>query len=123
MKHRTLTDKEWQVMEALWRMDGPELGQVVSALETETGWSRNTVHTYLTRLEKKGAVSIDKSAAPHRYYPAVSREECSAAARHNLVQRVYHGSAGKMVAAFVQDGSLTAEDRDQLRRLLDQMEV
>ena len=123
MKGHMLTDKEWHLMEVLWREDGPELGRVVAALAADTGWSRNTVHTYLTRLEKKEVVSIDKDAVPHRYYPAVTREECSAAARHNLVERVYHGSAGKLVAAFVRDGSLTAEERDQLRRLLDEMEV
>jgi len=109
MKMRALTDKEWNVMEVLWQSDGPELGHVVSALSADTGWSRNTVHTYLTRLEGKGAVRIDKAAAPHRYYPAVTREECSAAARRGLVDRVYHGSAGRLVAAFLKDGSLTPE--------------
>lgn len=123
MKHRTLTEKEWHVMDVLWQNDGPELGQVVSALESDTGWSRNTVHTYLTRLEGKGAVRIDKTAVPHRYYPAVTREECSAAARNSLVDRVYHGSAGKLVAAFVQEGRLSREEREHLRRLLDEMEV
>jgi predicted transcriptional regulator len=39
------------------------------------------------------------------------------------VDRVYHGSAGRLVAAFVKDGSLTPEERAQLRKLLDEMEV
>lgn len=123
MKQRNLTDREWSVMEVLWQSDGAELGQVVAALSADTGWSRNTVHTYLTRLEGKGAVRIDKGQTPHRYYPAVTREACSAAARHGLLERVYHGSAGRLVAAFVKDGNLTAEEREQLRRLLDEMEV
>lgn len=123
MRHCALTDREWRVMEALWQGNGLELGEVVSALRGDTGWSRNTVHTYLTRLEAKGAVRIDRLAAPHRYYPSLSREECSAAARRSLVERVYHGSTGGLVTAFVKDGSLTPEELAQLRRLLDEMEV
>ena len=43
--------------------------------------------------------------------------------RRGLLDRVYQGSAGKLVAAFVRDGALTAQEREELRRLLDEMEV
>ena len=120
----TFTDNEWAVMEILWGAGGScELGPVADALREAKGWSRTTVHTYLTRLEKKGAVSIDRAAAPHRYRAAVTREECAATQRRSLLDRAYHGSAGALVSAFVRDGSLSAEERAELRRLLDEMEV
>ena len=53
-----LSDKEWQVLEALWQAeDGLSLGQTVEALRPATPWSRNTVLTYLTRMEAKGLVA------------------------------------------------------------------
>ena len=70
-----------------------------------------------------GLVTIDKAASPHRYRPAVHREDWAAAERQGLLDRVYQGSAGKLVAAFVRDGALTAQEREELRRLLDEMEV
>ena len=118
-----LTDSEWRVMQALWTGGPQTLGQALERLEPETGWSRTTLHTYLTRLAKKGAVTIDRAAAPHRYRAAVSREECAAAQRRGLLERAYHGSAGALISAFVRDGSLTAAERAELRRLLDEMEV
>ena len=123
MRRQEFTDSAWSVMEALWSGGPMELGQVVEALKPARGWSRNTVHTYLTRLEKKGAVSIDRDDNPHRYQAALPREECAASQRRSLVERAYHGSAAALVSAFVKDGSLTAAEREELRRLLDEMEV
>ena len=119
-----LTDKEWKVLEVLWGAeDGLSLGQVVEALHPATGWSRNTVLTYLTRMEAKGLVRIHKEAAPHRYRAGVDRETCAAQERRGLLERVYQGSAGKLVAAFLKEETLTPQEREELRRLLDDMEV
>lgn len=118
-----LNESEWYVLDALWA-DGPmELGRVVEALADQTGWSRNTVHTYLTRMAAKGLVTIDKERTPHTYAAALERETCAAEERRGLLDRVYRGSAGTLVTAFVRDGSLSAKEREDLRKLLDEMEV
>ena len=57
------------------------------------------------------------------YRAAVSREDCAAAERRGLLERAYQGSAGKLVAAFLKDEKLTPQERDELRKLLDEMEV
>ena len=101
-----LTDSEWKVLEALWAGGPQHLGQILGALAPETGWSRTTVHTYLTRMAAKGLVSMDQSS-PRRYAAIPSRETCAARERRDLVNRVYDGSAGQLVAAFVKDGSLS----------------
>ena len=118
-----LTDSEWYVLDVLWTGGPMELGRVVEALAGRTGWSRNTVHTYLTRMADKGLVSIDRARSPHTYAAALDREDCAAEERRGLLDRVYRGSAGTLVTAFVRDGSLSAEERDALRKLLDEMEV
>ena len=118
-----LTDSEWQVLQVLWDTGGAALGEVAEALRPQTGWSRNTVLTYLTRMEGKGLVRIEKGAFPHLYRAAVKRADCAAAERRGLLEKVYRGSAGQLVAAFLQEEKLTAQERDELRRLLDEMEV
>lgn len=119
-----LSDSEWLVLSALWdRQEGAELGQVTEALRPETGWSRNTVLTYLTRMEKKGLVSIDKGTYPHRYRAAADREACTARERRRFLDRVYRGSAGDLVAAFLKEEPLPPEERARLKALLDEMEV
>lgn len=118
-----LSEREWAVLSALWETDGADLGDLTDALKQDTGWSRNTVLTYLTRMEAKGLVAIDKEASPHMYLAAMDREACQARERHSFLQRVYQGSTGDLVAAFLKEEPISAEERDALRRLLDEMEV
>ena len=48
-----LSDSEWLVMSVLWAGENCLLGEITDSLYQDTKWSRNTVHTYLTRMEKK----------------------------------------------------------------------
>lgn len=118
-----LSDREWTVLGVLWDSGGAALGEVTRALESETGWSRNTVLTYLTRMEGKGLVSIDKEGCPRLYRAALSREECQAQARDSFLRSVYRGATGDLVAAFLKEKPISGEEREALRRLLEEMEV
>lgn len=118
-----LSEREWTVLNALWKTKGAELGALVNELHEETRWSRNTVHTYLTRMEAKGLVKIDKEVTPHIYYAVIDRESCRKKERNSFLKRVYSGSAGDLIAAFLKEEPISQEERDKLRKLLDDMEV
>ncbi len=117
-----LSNAEWQVLNALWGGNSA-LGEIVDYLYPVTKWTRNTVHTYLTRMEKKGLVHIDRSEDYHRYTAAVTQEECSRIERENLLNKVYNGAVGDLIAAFLKDSKISAEEKDRLNKLLDDMEV
>ena len=117
-----LTDSEWIVLEALWDSN-ENLGQITDAVKSQSGWSRNTVHTYLTRMESKGLVNIDRTAEPHIYTAAVSRDDCARQERSALLNKVYGGAAGDLLVAFLKETHITSEERERLKKLLDEMEV
>lgn len=118
-----LSEKEWTVLNALWETEGAELGVLVNKLYENTGWSRNTVLTYLTRMESKGLVRIDKEIYPHVYYATVDRESCQKQERQSFLHRVYKGSAGDLIAAFLKEERISQEEKERLRKMLDDMEV
>lgn len=118
-----LSEREWTVLEALWDTGGAELGTLVERLRPHTGWSRNTVLTYLTRMESKALVTIHKETVPHRYLAALDRADCQQRERRSFLDRVYRGSAGDLIAAFLKEEPISPEERERLRRLLDEMEV
>lgn len=117
-----LTEAEWSVLSVLWQGGRFALGEVTEALRAEKRWSRNTVHTYLTRMEAKGLVEIDRSKEKP-YAAAVLREDCAKEERRNLLQRVYGGAAGDLVVAFLQEAKMSEKEIARLKKLLDDMEV
>lgn len=118
-----ISEREWLVLDALWANGSSALGEVTNALKEKTGWSRNTVLTYLTRMEAKGLVTIDKEGYPRRYQAAMDKAACQAQARSSFLQQVYHGATGDLVAAFLREKPISSQEREELRRLLDEMEV
>ena len=120
---RRLSEAELAVLNVLWSGKRFNLGQVVDQLKPVTGWSRNTVHTYLTRMESKGLVTIDRSKDPHQYKAGVSHEECARKERRNLLEKIYGGATWDLVTAFLKESKITEEERGALKKLLDEMEV
>ena len=51
-----LSDSEWKLMNRLWSDAPMTITELTAAMRDETGWSKNTVITMLSRLESKGAV-------------------------------------------------------------------
>lgn len=117
-----LTEAEWAVLEILWSGERFALGEVTNALQPINGWSRNTVYTYLSRMKKKGLVDIDRMHA-QPYSAAVSREDCAKKERDELLDKVYGGAAGELIAAFLKESTISHQEKERLQKLLDDMEV
>ena len=117
-----LTEAEWNVLDILWSEKEMALGEVTKALATVNGWSKNTVHTYLTRMETKGLVKIDRTHVKP-YSAAVSREECAQHEREELLNKVYGGATGDLIAAFLKESTISNAEVARLKKLLDEMEV
>lgn len=117
-----LTEAEWAVLEILWSGERFALKDITNALKNTKGWNKNTVYTYLTRMEAKGLVAIDRSKVKP-YASAVSRESCAKEERKELLDKVYGGAAGDLIAAFLKESAISAKEIEHLRKMLDEMEV
>lgn len=53
----------------------------------------------------------------------MSRESCAKEERRELLDRVYGGSAGDLIAVFLKKSEISAKEAARLRKLLDDMEV
>ncbi len=117
-----LTEAEWSIMDVLWTEERMAFGEITKALEPIHGWSKNTVHTYLTRMEHKGLVAIDRTQ-PKPYAAKVSKEVCAKEERKELLTKVYGGAAGDLIAAFLKESTISQKEKEALRKMLDEMEV
>jgi len=115
-----ISESEWLVMRVLWSNGSLTANEVVKELSGKTKWKPKTIKTLITRLMKKGAVKFEKEGRKYRYYPAVSEAECVRMERRSFVRRVYGGTTKPMLAAFLEDAKLSAEDISELRKILEQ---
>jgi BlaI family penicillinase repressor len=117
-----ISESEWLVMRVLWSNGSLTANEVVKELTGKTKWKPKTIKTLITRLMNKGAVKFEKEGRKYRYYPAVSEAECVRMERRSFVRRVYGGTTKPMLAAFLEDAKLSAEDISELRKILEQKE-
>lgn len=116
---RRVSAGELEILEVLWRHGEVTLSVAHRALGRDIGYT--TVQTRLNRLVHKGLArrSADR---PARYAAAVSQREISAGQLDLLLERVSGGSIVPLVAHLVEDHSLSVEEIEQLKRLIDKAE-
>ncbi len=115
----TLSDSEWKLMNQIWQTPAMTIMELTAALKEETGWSKNTVITMLSRLEGKGAVHHVTEGRAKRFFPSVERENAALAETESFLDKVYGGSLGVMMNALVDSHSLTQADIAELSAILD----
>ena len=119
MKQISLSDNEWKLMGRLWERSPRTITELTADLREETGWSKNTIITMLSRLEAKGAVRHEEGGRAKAYYPAVDRETAARAETESFLGKVYGGSLGLLVSAMVESRALTEEDLAELFAILE----
>ena len=76
----------------------------------------------------KRAVCTARAASTRRLMSAedsagAAREDCARQERDELLNKVYGGAAGDLIAAFLKETHISADEAARLRKLLDEMEV
>ena len=117
-----LSDAEWDVMNVVWERAPVCASDVHDALDSKREWSPRTVKTLLARLVQKGAAEFEIDGKRYLYRPRVPRSDCLRSEGRKFLERVLGGSASPLLAYFVREGRLSAEEIAELRRLLDEEE-
>ena len=120
MNKVNLSESEWKIMTKLWECGRMTIMQLTAELKADTGWTKNTVITMLSRLEAKGAVRHEDGVRAKQYFPVLDRENAARAETESFLDKVYGGSLGLMMSAMVEGRALTQEDIDELTAILEQ---
>ena len=112
-----LSNSEWKLMNRLWQTAPMTITELTAALKEETGWSKNTVITMLSRLEGKEAVRHEEGRRAKLYFPAVDREDAIEAETETFLDKV--GGLGLLMNAMVEKNALTEDDIAELSAILE----
>jgi BlaI family penicillinase repressor len=118
-----ISEAEWEVMKVLWTKGPCSSGEIVESLISgEPSRHPKTIKTYLGRLTTKKAVAFRREGRGYLYRPLVAENECVKAVAESFLERVFGGSIQPLLAHFVQQKKLSAEEIQELKRLLDEQE-
>lgn len=120
---RDITDTELSVLHFLWDEGPATIRRLADALYPRGGAAQYaTVQKLLERLEVKGCVRRDRAAAVHVFQATVDRDELVGRRLEQVAQQLCGGSWTPLLTQLVQTGKLSAEERQSLRRLIDDLD-
>jgi len=114
-----ISDAEWLVMKILWKKSPLGSIDVINELKGTTQWKPKTIKTLLSRLVTKNALSYNVGSRGYSYYPLVSENECAKEEARSFLGRVYDGSLNLLVKNFIDNKELSAEEIEELKKLLE----
>ena len=115
-----LFDSELKIMEVLWRQGDTKAKDIADILAGETGWNVNTTYTLIKRCIKKGAV--ERSEPGFMCKALIPKEAVQEAETDELINKIYDGSADKLFAALLGRKKLSAEQIEQLKKIVEDYE-
>ena len=114
MADTTLTRRERQIMDILYRRGKATAAEVMKDLSGDPSYS--TVRTQLRVLEEKGQVRHGEEGLRYIYSPAVPRRTARKSALRHLVNTFFDGSAENVVGALL-GGEGARLSEEQLQRI------
>jgi len=115
----SLSRRERQIMDAVYRKGRASAAEVLSALPDPPSYS--AVRALLRVLEEKGHLKHVKEGRNYVYLPTQPRQTAARAALAQVVQTFFGGSIERTVAALVSqsDAKLSDEELERLGMLIE----
>jgi predicted transcriptional regulator len=117
-----LSKGEMEVARLLWDLKEASVREVHEAVPEDRQIEFTVVQTYLRRLESKGYVTSRLEGRTKIYRPKIKPKTVIRETVDDLVDRLFGGEKLPLMQHLIEDQSLTDEDIQQLRELLDRME-
>lgn len=114
---------EMEVLRHVWALDLATAREVHERISRDRRIAYTTVMTVMKNLNEKGYLDYDRDGATYVYRPARAPEEVRRSLVHDLVRKVFHGSPLALMQTLVTDEDLSEAEREEIRRLIDQMEA
>ncbi|MBQ8814734.1 MAG: BlaI/MecI/CopY family transcriptional regulator [Lachnospiraceae bacterium] len=125
MKREELTQCELLVMKIIWDSEEPLSIKLIAERvnrKFEKKWAVQTVSAFLGHIVQKEYLSMERKGRHFFYTPLVSEEDYRTQEFTKSVQFWSNGEADKFLAAFLQDREFTAEEKQRMRKLIDELD-
>jgi predicted transcriptional regulator len=116
------TDAELKILRVLWQRGPSTVREVWELLSPKQQRGYTTVLKIMQIMFEKGLLARDESARSHMYQAARSQEQTQRQVVGHLLERLFSGSASKLVMQALATKKATPAELAEIRKLLDDME-
>jgi len=113
---RKPTDAELAILRVLWARGPSTVRQVAEQLGRETGYT--TVLKLLQIMMVKRLVARDEASRTHIYRAAYTQDQTERQLVTDLLDRVFDGSAAKLVLQALASNKASPEELDEIKKLI-----
>lgn len=106
---------EARFADIIWQHEPVSTKKLVSLCETELNWKRTTTYTVLRKLCDRGIFVLNESIVSS----LISKSEFYAIQSEQFVDETFKGSLPAFIAAFTTRKTPTAEELEEIRRMID----
>lgn len=120
--HPTLTPQELAIMKVIWARDKATVREVYETLREDRPIAYTTVMTMMNILEEKKYLRKSRLDRAFVYKPTRSRQQVVGQMVRDFVDRVFDGAAGGLLVHLAKDNRLSNDERDGIRRIIEEMD-
>ncbi|MBZ2115537.1 BlaI/MecI/CopY family transcriptional regulator [Streptococcus gordonii] len=118
---KRLPDGEFTILKVIWQLPNPTTSaQIMEKLGEDNHWKPQTLLTVLARLTEKGFLESVRKGRERQYTAIISEDEYLEVETSDFLKRYSGHSMGGLVKTLFSSNSLTDNELDELRSLLDQ---
>ena len=112
---KRLPDSELEIMMIIWDLDKPVTRfEIEAQMDQGRRLSPTTVLSFLSRLQEKGFLAVQKSGKNNVYIALIDRESYIQAESRSILKRIYRNSVRNFIAALYDGDSLSDEELKEL---------
>lgn len=115
MEHYRIWDSEYRFMTIVWEHAPIGSGALAALCREELGWKKSTVYNAIRKMCEKGLIANENATVT----VVVPREQVQREATDAFLQRTFAGSLPGFLNTFFSGRSLSAEEAEELKRLID----
>lgn len=112
------TETELAILKALWELGPATVREVHAHLGQDQGYT--TVLKMMQTMHGKGLLRRDESSRSHVYAPSEERGRMQRSLVSDFMDKVFSGSALDLVQTALQGRKLSAKEKAELKKLLEE---
>ena len=115
METPKIFESEYRFCLILWEHDPVTTTELVKLCQAQLGWKRTTTYTVIKRLGERGVLKNQDGLVT----ALISREDAQVSELDELMEKKFQGSLPAFLSAFARRQSLTENEVEEIRRIIE----